>query len=398
MESGRTYQSCSTRKLSFRVQMGSANLNAQLENGLSNGGDALSQEHALDEKNKEIIENQEKNKKTGTEEQSMEVTEALEKLNQSASIRNIPRVNRVEEYNAIEDIRQQCLFYLWTIFFGRSRANEIADKLGIRYGNGMTQNSSNSRWEQYKNWSNGGQLQQPQMVPVTAFRITAERETVYMESETTTFSTNGCVRCADGREIDFNLDVSMSQNFVQYSKETVENVATFIDPLVINLKGNIAEVSDQKFYFDLDADGEEDLISKLCEDSGYLALDKNEDGRINDGSELFGTSSGDGFKDLAAFDEDANGWIDENDEIWNKLRIWIQDEQGNSKLYSLSEQGVGAICLQNVSTSFTERGTSGEVNAAIRNTGIFLYENGNVGTMQHLDMAKSNAEKIARYA
>ena len=378
--------------------MGSANLNAQLENGLSNGGDALSQEHALDEKNKEIIENQEKNKKTGTEEQSMEVTEALEKLNQSASIRNIPRVNRVEEYNAIEDIRQQCLFYLWTIFFGRSRANEIADKLGIRYGNGMTQNSSNSRWEQYKNWSNGGQLQQPQMVPVTAFRITAERETVYMESETTTFSTNGCVRCADGREIDFNLDVSMSQNFVQYSKETVENVATFIDPLVINLKGNIAEVSDQKFYFDLDADGEEDLISKLCEDSGYLALDKNEDGRINDGSELFGTSSGDGFKDLAAFDEDANGWIDENDEIWNKLRIWIQDEQGNSKLYSLSEQGVGAICLQNVSTSFTERGTSGEVNAAIRNTGIFLYENGNVGTMQHLDMAKSNAEKIARYA
>lgn len=398
MESGRTYQSCSTRKLSFRVQMGSANLNAQLENGLSNGGDALSQEHALDEKNKEIIENQEKNKKTGTEEQSKEVTEALEKLNQSASIRNIPRVNRVEEYNAIEDIRQQCLFYLWTIFFGRSRANEIADKLGIRYGNGMTQNSSNSGWEQYKNWSNGGQLQQPQMVPVTAFRITAERETVYMESETTTFSTYGCVRCADGREIDFNLDVSMSQNFVQYSKETVENVATFIDPLVINLKGNIAEVSDQKFYFDLDTDGEEDLISKLCEDSGYLALDKNEDGRINDGSELFGTSSGDGFKDLAAFDEDANGWIDENDEIWNKLRIWIQDEQGNSKLYSLSEQGVGAICLQNVSTSFTERGTSGEVNAVIRNTGIFLYENGNVGTMQHLDMAKSNAEKIARYA
>ena len=378
--------------------MGSANLNSQIGGGLNNGEDALSQEHALDEKNKEVVANPEENEAVETAEKSQEITEALEKLNQTASIRNIPRVNRVEEYNAIEDIRQQCLYYLWTIFFGRSRANEIADKLGISSVNGMSQNSSSSGWGQYKNWGNGGQLQQLQVVPVTAFRITAERETLYMESESTSFSTTGCVRCADGREINFNLDVSMSRSFTQYTKETVENVATFIDPLVINLKGNIAEVSDQKFFFDLDADGEEDLISKLCEDSGYLALDKNEDGQINDGSELFGTASGNGFKDLAAFDEDANGWIDENDEIWNKLKIWVQDEQGNSKLYSLSEQGVGAICLQNVSTSFTERGTSGEVNAAIRNTGIFLYENGNVGTIQHLDMAKGNAEKIAKYA
>ena len=378
--------------------MGSANLNSQIGGGLNNGEDALSQEHALDEKNKEVVANPEENEAVETAEKSQEITEALEKLNQTASIRNIPRVNRVEEYNAIEDIRQQCLYYLWTIFFGRSRANEIADKLGISSVNGMSQNSSSSGWGQYKNWGNGGQLQQLQRVPVTAFRITAERETLYMESESTSFSTTGCVRCADGREINFNLDVSMSRSFTQYTKETVENVATFIDPLVINLKGNIAEVSDQKFFFDLDADGEEDLISKLCEDSGYLALDKNEDGQINDGSELFGTASGDGFKDLAAFDEDANGWIDENDEVWNKLKIWVQDEQGNSKLYSLNEQGVGAICLQNVSTSFTERGTSGEVNAAIRNTGIFLYENGNVGTIQHLDMAKGNAEKIAKYA
>lgn len=396
MESGRTYQSSSTRKLAFRVQMGSANLNSQIGGGLSNGEDVLSQEHALDEKNKEVMANPEENEAVETEEKSQEITEAVGKLNQKASIRNIPRVNRVEEYNAIEDIRQQCLFYLWTIFFGRSRANEIADKLGISSGDGITFRGSYNG--QLNGWNGNGQLQQLQPIPVTMFSNTAERETLYTESESTSFSTSGCVKCADGREINFNLDVSMSQNFTQYTKETVENVATFIDPLVINLKRNIAEVSDQKFFFDLDADGEEDLISKLCEDNGYLALDKNEDGQINDGSELFGTASGDGFKDLAAFDEDANGWIDENDEIWNKLKIWVQDEQGNSKLYSLSEQGVGAICLQNVSTSFTERGTSGEVNAAIRNTGIFLYENGNVGTIQHLDMAKGNAEKIAKYA
>ena len=367
MESGRTYQSCSTRKLSFRVQIGSTNLNSQLGAGLSNGEDALSQEHALDE----TFANQDGDNTKAKEGTSQELEDALGKLNQISSIRNISRVNQVEEYNAIEDIRQQCLFYLWTIFFGKSRAKEIADKLGISSA---------------------------EAIPVTMFSITAERETLYVESESTSFSTTGTVKTADGREISFNLDVSMSRSFSQYTKETVENVATFIDPLVINLNGNVAEVTDQKFYFDLDADGEEDLISKLCEDSGYLALDKNEDGKINDGSELFGTSSGNGFQDLSIYDEDGNGWIDENDAIWNKLKIWVQDEQGNSKLYSLQEQGVGALCLQNVSTGFTERGTLGEVNAAIRNTGIFLYENGNVGTLQQLDLAKTNIEKIASYA
>ena len=65
----------------------------------------------------------------------------------------------------------------------------------------------------------------------------------------------------------------------------------------------MAEVSDQTFYFDLDADGKEEEISVL-NGSGYLALDKNGDGTINDGSELFGTRNGDGFADLAQYDED----------------------------------------------------------------------------------------------
>ena len=96
--------------------MGSANLNSQIGGGLNNGEDALSQEHALDEKNKEVVANPEENEVVETAEKSQEITEAVGKLNQKASIRNIPRVNRVEEYNAIEDIRQQCLYYLWTIF------------------------------------------------------------------------------------------------------------------------------------------------------------------------------------------------------------------------------------------------------------------------------------------
>ena len=401
MESGRTYQSASTGKLSFRVQMGSTNLDSQVGGGLSNNEDALTGEHALNDKNKTNTNtkvNLAEQEGTEVKEQGNEITDAQRKLNQFSPIRRIPYVNRVEEYNAIEDIRQQCIFYLWTIFFGKSRADEMADKMGISSYNGMNSKVSYSGELQNNRWQTSGQLQQLQPMPVNMMSLTAERETLYMESETTSFSTTGCVKTADGREINFNLDVSMSRSFARYTKETVETVGAFIDPLVINLNGNIAEVSDQKFYFDLDADGEEEAISRLCEDSGYLSLDLNEDGKINDGSELFGTKSGDGFADLAVYDKDKNGWIDENDDIWNKLKIWVQDENGNSKLYSLAEQGVGAICLQNVSTEFGQRGMAGEVNAAIRNTGIFLYENGTAGTIQHLDHVVNRGEKIAQYA
>ena len=401
MESGRTYQSASTGKLSFRVQMGSTNLDSQVGGGLSNNEDALTGEHALNDKNKtntNIKANLAEQEGTEVKEQGNEITDIQRKLNQFSPIRRIPYVNRVEEYNAIEDIRQQCIFYLWTIFFGKSRADEMADKMGISSYNGMNSKVSYSGELQNNRWQTSGQLQQLQPMPVNMMSLTAERETLYMESETTSFSTTGCVKTADGREINFNLDVSMSRSFARYTKETVETVGAFIDPLVINLNGNIAEVSDQKFYFDLDADGEEEAISRLCEDSGYLSLDLNEDGKINDGSELFGTKSGDGFADLAVYDKDKNGWIDENDDIWNKLKIWVQDENGNSKLYSLAEQGVGAICLQNVSTEFGQRGMDGKVNAAIRNTGIFLYENGIAGTIQHLDHAVNREEKLAQYA
>ena len=221
-------------------------------------------------------------------------------------------------------------------------------------------------------------------------------ETYNVEQEDTSFSTVGTVRTKDGREINFNVNVNMSRRCEEYYREEL-NVAQFAlyDPLVINLDTDVAGLSDQTFYFDLDADGEKEEISML-KGSGYLALDKNGDGVINDGSELFGTKNGDGFADLARYDEDGNGWIDENDSIWSKLKIWCKDENGNDVLYKLSDKGVGAICLKNVSTDFTMQGdrkaqdgtmNANATNAVIRKTGIFLYENGNIGTVQHVDMA-----------
>ena len=215
-----------------------------------------------------------------------------------------------------------------------------------------------------------------------------ETETYYSQEQSASFQTQGQVVTADGRTIDFNLNVHMSSRFEAYYKESfdIQKAVNFCDPLVINLDSSPATVSDQTFYFDLDGDGIEENIHKLGSGSGYLALDKNNDGEINDGSELFGTSSGDGFADLAKYDEDGNGWIDENDAIWNHLKIWVQTDQGR-QLYSLADKGVGAICLNNMPTYYTQYGKDGEVSAAVRSTGMFLYENGMAGSMQHLDLA-----------
>ncbi len=212
----------------------------------------------------------------------------------------------------------------------------------------------------------------------------------FIEEEQTSFATEGTVVTASGKEISFNLELSMSRSFYEESASIVDfSSIQLTDPLVINLDTEVASVSDQKFYFDLDADGRQEQISKLGAGSGFLALDKNGDGIINDGSELFGALTGNGFAELAKYDQDGNGWIDEADEIFNKLLIWQKDEQGNDVLRGLGAAGVGAIYLGSANTNFSlNSATDNHTNAVIRQTGMFLYENGESGTMQQVDLAQ----------
>lgn len=218
-------------------------------------------------------------------------------------------------------------------------------------------------------------------------RVTATSGFV-SESESVAFASSGMVKTQDGRSIDFNIEVSMSRAFTsQINTLTTQNYIK-TDPLVINLDTDIGSVTDQKFLFDLDSDGDEEEISFAGKDSGFLALDKNGDGRIGDGSELFGTKSGDGFKDLAAFDEDGNGWIDENDSIYSKLKVWTKDEDGNDYLINLKDADVGAIYLDNVDTQFSLKDGNNRLNGEIKKTGIYLHEStGAAGTLNHIDLA-----------
>lgn len=267
---------------------------------------------------------------------------------------------RNDEREALRSIKQQCVDFLLELLFRFRGKRENAN---------------------YLTGGNAGG---------TMYKVSGYQKQYYhSEEESTTFSTQGVVKTADGRELSFNLEFGMSRSFQEYYEENyVTSVTTFRDPLVINLDSNIAKVSDQKFFFDLDCDGSEEEISSLQAGSGFLALDLNGDGKVNDGSELFGTKSGDGFRDLSRYDADGNGWIDEADPIWEKLLIWTKDEDGKDKLYHLADLGVGAIGLARVGTQFSLNAEkTNETNARIRNTGVFLYENGTVSTIQHVDMA-----------
>ncbi len=301
--------------------------------------------------------------------------ESLEDLmSRLQSSGSVTRTGLQESINALQKIRQQAIDYLLYILFGRKYSdydssfaqddNDFANTLGAA----STDNRISSEHGE------GGQ---------------SYTFSYYSEQESTCFDAKGTVRTTDGREIPFNMNIEMSRSFTQMAENYIDfGKPRLCDPLVINLGCNVTNVSDQKFLFDLDADGEEESISMLETGNGFLALDQNEDGTINDGSELFGTTSGNGFADLAQYDKDNNGWIDEADAIFSKLRIWIKDTDGNDKLMTLSEAGVGAICLGSRDTEFSLNSLSdNHTKGVIRKTGMFLYENGQSGTVQQLDLA-----------
>lgn len=212
------------------------------------------------------------------------------------------------------------------------------------------------------------------------------RESVY-EFEQTSFSAEGVIRTADGKTLQFSVSMQMTREFASestFSLRAGDGVRK--DPLVINFGGTAAQLTDQKFAFDIDSDGVDDTISFVGGASGFLALDRNGNGTIDDGSELFGTQSGNGFADLAKYDEDGNGWIDEADSVFAQLLIWTKDGQGEDQLTSLAQRKVGALYLGQAETPFDLKGRDNIMNGQVRGTGLYVGEDGRLGTLQQVDL------------
>ena len=145
-------------------------------------------------------------------------------------------------------------------------------------------------------------------------------------------------------------------------------------------------MTERTYDFDLDADGEADQIHFIGPNSGFLALDRDGSGTIDNGSELFGASTGNGFAELAAYDEDGNQFIDEADSIFEELRIWQKDSAGNDHLVALGQKGVGAIYLGHIDTPFQVKDEANQLQGVVRSSGVYITEGGGTGTVQQLDL------------
>lgn len=225
--------------------------------------------------------------------------------------------------------------------------------------------------------------------PSAGYGLEYDYHESYSESEQSSFAASGTVTTADGRRIDFTLQLSMQRSFQMESDISLrlgDATRKAVDPLTLNFSGTAAQLTDQHFAFDLDADGSQEQINFAAPGSGFLAFDRNQDGRINDGSELFGPTSGDGFGELAALDDDRNGWIDENDTAFKQLQVWSKDAAGKDRMQSLAAAGVGAISLSRIATPFSIKDHDNGLLGNIRNSGIFLQEDGRAGTIQQIDL------------
>ncbi|WP_377700636.1 calcium-binding protein, partial [Paraburkholderia solisilvae] len=155
-----------------------------------------------------------------------------------------------------------------------------------------------------------------------------------------------------------------------------------VDPLVLDLNGDgihTIGASASTAYFDFDGQGSRIHTGWISADDGFLVLDRNGNGHIDSGAELFsnftplanGALAPNGFDALKEFDVNKDGVIDSKDAIWSSLKVWrdanVDGRSEQGELVSLDALGIVAIRLSRDGTIRTL--DDGNV---VRATGSFI--------------------------
>lgn len=187
------------------------------------------------------------------------------------------------------------------------------------------------------------------------------------------------------------IDPNDLDKLIKRLKNLLKNAQSRSSPLVLDLDGDGVETTNinNGAYFDHDASGFAESTGWVGADDGLLVLDRNSDGRISDGTELFGNQSllpdgskaENGFQALAQWDSNSDGRIDTNDAIWSQLQVWRdQNEDGYSQaseLYSLSDFGILSLNTEYSNTSVFVDAQGNEH----RQQGTFTRADGATGTV-----------------
>jgi hypothetical protein len=195
----------------------------------------------------------------------------------------------------------------------------------------------------------------------------------------------------------------ISESLTQ-AEQSLARAQTISSPLVLDVDNNDFETKAKTdgVYFDLDNNG---FAEKTAWTSGdaFLTYDLNENGKIDNGGELFGNhtlvgeeKAADGFAALAQYDENADGIIDENDDIYHLMRLWNDDGDGVSEdgeFKTLEDMGVNSIDLNQPApenATYTDATVSGVSNAEMadgtsRTVADFWFNVSTADTMQIYD-------------
>ncbi|MET3644414.1 calcium-binding protein [Streptococcus gallinaceus] len=177
---------------------------------------------------------------------------------------------------------------------------------------------------------------------------------------------------------------SKADELIQQLFASSELVAAPVDPLILDMAGNGFHPTTlgQGAHFDLDQNGFAEKMNWISGDDAMLVIDKNENGIIDDGNEVFGDQTRlkdgqyakNGFEALREYDSNQDGLISSEDVDFGKLLIW--QDNGNAQtedgeLVSLKEAGIQSIQLE-----YSQFGEESDTGVTFGNTATFTKVDG----------------------
>lgn len=164
-------------------------------------------------------------------------------------------------------------------------------------------------------------------------------------------------------QLSFSFEVTDTQGRLQQS-----------DPITLDLDGDGIELSSYTdgTKFDITGSGKNVNTGFVTGGDAFLALDRNGNGTIDSGKELFGDQNGatNGYEELRKLDSNSDGIIDARDRDFGKLVLFTGKSE-NGKLQTLADAGITAISLGYRNTSSVASGGNliGQIGSYIRSNG-----------------------------